>query len=138
MLTNITRSATYMLFFGMVTCWFIACKPKETGPEIKEPLDAGRVFVDATLKGDFETSERYIIHDEKNEKAIAAFKAYYKQLPANIKTETAVRSWKIEKLEEINETTSLITFSHEMFKQPITIGIHKKDNTWLIDFSQFH
>jgi hypothetical protein len=129
---------TTMLFFGLLSCWIISCQPKESAPEIKEPLDAARVFVDATLKGDFKTSESYIIHDEKNEKAIAAFKAYYNQLPAPEKTETAVRSWKIEKLEEINETTSLITFSHEMFKQPITIGIHKKNNTWLIDFSQYH
>jgi Domain of unknown function (DUF4878) len=119
---------------GMVL--MMSCSGERTFKKAEDAQDAGREFIRASLDGDYEKAEYYLLDDSTNrllmakwrkdfEVADAATKQKYKDaniLPINIQT--------------LNDSVTTYTFSNSYKKDTTTIKIVKIQGEWLVDLKE--
>ena len=104
---------------------------KDTPPD--NATETGRVFIRASLDGDFKTAEKYILSDTVNQQLFDSYKRYYDRLPEQQKVKYKKASYEINKLTEQHDST-LINYSNSYMKKPMDIMVVKNNNGWLVDF----
>jgi hypothetical protein len=115
----------------------IGCS-SDSGKNIAEnPMDTGRFFFESILKGDFKSAKPLMVQDDSNKNAIEKFELYYAKVSPELKSEAAVRSWKMEKWEELDGDNITMVASHEMIPASITFQLKRLNGTWVVNFSHF-
>lgn len=104
---------------------------KDTPPD--SALETGRVFIRASLDGDFKTAEKYILPDTVNQQLFDSYKRYYERIPEQQKENYKKASYEINKLTEQHDST-LINYSNSYMKKPMDILVVKNNSGWLVDF----
>ena len=112
---------------------FISCS--EEKKEIPNTaIETGRSFIKASLNGDFSTSESLILKDSSNSALFSAYKEYYEKLPAEKKLHYKQSSYEINKLDEINDSVTIINYSNDYMNKPMDIKVTRVNSSWYIDF----
>lgn len=117
-------------FFLLIT--FISCSEKKERPT--NALDTGRAFIRASLNGDFEEAEPFILKDSLNVGLFNSFKLYYKKLPQEKKQHYKDASYNINKYIDLNDSVTIINYSNDYMNKPMDIKVLKTNNQWWIDF----
>lgn len=132
------KSFTHPLFTIFFSIAFLLGCSSESNENITEnPLDTGRFFFESILKGDFKTAKKMMVQDEANKIAMEHFERFYAKVTPVLKSESSIRSWKVEKWEESDENNISMIASHEMLPNPIPFQLKKFNNIWLVNFSHF-
>ncbi len=100
-------------------------------------MDMGRFFFESILKGDFKSAKPLLIQDEANKTAVGNFERFYIKVDPELKSETAIRSWKMEKWEELDADNITMVASHEMMPAPISFQLKRVKGKWTINFTHF-
>ena len=99
-----------------------------------DPLESGRGFIDASLKGDYTKAEEYILKDSTNEQYLDGLRDFNKNSTpmeregyrdANIIIDSSVAQ---------SDSINIIYFSNTFKKEPQKIKMVKKGIDWLVDF----
>jgi PBP1b-binding outer membrane lipoprotein LpoB len=111
-----------------------SCGSSKHYPKAENALDAGREFIDATLKGDFEKAAFYMIQDEQNKELLQKQKVSYLTKSDKEKKDYFDASINIFEDAVINDTTHVIGFqnSHDRIGRKIKVVLH--EGNWLVDF----
>lgn len=125
-----------MRLFSIVILFFaISCTSK------KQPLlpaenafDAGREFIDANLKGDFQKASFYMVDDEKNKEFLAVAEKEYRAKDKEGRQELRTASINLEKVEDIDSALSIIYYSNSFEKKAQKIKVIKANQGWLVDY----
>ena len=108
-----------------------------SGEQYKRPdsaLETGRDFIRASLNGEFKKAEELLIKDSANVQLFESYKRFYNKMPALEKANYKKASYEINKLDEINDTTTLINYSNSYMKKPMDIKVIKTGDYWGVDF----
>jgi hypothetical protein len=114
----------------------VACSRERTFKKAEDAQDAGREFIRASLDGDYEKAQFYLLRDSTNrllmekweqgfEKLDPDTRKQYKEadiLPINIATE--------------NDSVTSYTFSNSYKKDTTTIRIVRQQGEWLVDLKE--
>ncbi len=97
-------------------------------------FDAGREFIDANLKGDFQKAAFYMVPDEKNKEFLKVAEKEYRQKDKEGRQELRTAYINLEKVEYIDKTLSIIYFSNSFEKKSQKIKVIKTNQGWLVDY----
>lgn len=115
------------------TLFFYSCSTKkETVPATA--LDAGRTFIRASLDGDFAKAEPLLLNDTANHQLFDSYKEFYNKLPADKKKNYKQASYEINKMEDINDSTTIINYSNSYMNKPMEIKLVRSAKLWAVDF----
>lgn len=117
----------FMLFLN-------ACGDHKYYPKAENALDAGREFIDACLKGDFDRASSYMINDERNNEILTRQKKSFNEKSEKEKQEYHDASITIFEDAVINDTTHIINFSNSYDKTGRKVKVILRNDTWLVDF----
>ena len=131
---TITNKVLTALFIISI---LIGCSSDSNQNMAKNPMDTGRFFFESILKGDFKSAKPLLVQDEANATAIEQFERFYENVAPALKSETAIRSWKMEKWEELDADNITMVASHEMIPAPITFQLQRLNGAWVVNFSHF-
>ena len=97
-------------------------------------LDTGRMFIRASLDGDFKTAEQLLLNDTLNQELFESYKMIYERLPAEKKKNYKDASYNINKYLDLDDSTSIINYSNSYMNKPMEIKIVRRNKEWRIDF----
>lgn len=99
-----------------------------------DPLEAGRDFIRATLDANFSVADKYPLHDSLNSHLYERYKDWFSKLPSEEKSEYKHATININKVDKVNDSTTIIDFSNTYKKEPLEIKMIKTRNQWWVDF----
>jgi len=112
-----------------------SCNQPEGFKEPEDPLDAGREFVRAVLDGDFEEANLYIVENPEDQEIFERYVSYMKKQSKQEKLNLKSASIIINKVENLNDSVSIINYSNSYSNKPIELKVVRETKGWRIDFS---
>ncbi|WP_026763776.1 DUF4878 domain-containing protein [Sediminibacterium salmoneum] len=99
-------------------------------------LDAGREFIDACLKGDFERAAFYMVESNENKALLNQIETTYREKDKEGRQELRTASINIREVSEPNDSTVILFHSNSLDTTGKKTIIIKQDNRWLVNLSQ--
>lgn len=125
-----------LLFIGIVFT-LVSCSsasaplvPAENG------LDAGREFIDACLKGDFERASFYLLDSRENKLMLYQIEKEYREKDKEGRQELRTASINIKEVSEPNDSTVILFHSTSLDTTGKKIIILKQNNRWVVNLNQ--
>lgn len=122
-----------IVLFAIVV--FAACSNNKVRPD--SAIETGREFIRASLDGDFKTAEALLVNDSENKQLFESYKRFYNKMPQQEKSNYKKASYQINKLDEVNDSTTVINYSNSYMKKPMDIKVVKSNGLWSVDFKFF-
>ena len=115
---------------------FTACNStNQQFAKAENALDAGREFIDAILKGNFEKASFYMLQDEKNIGLLKQYQTKYRIQNKETQTQLQQSVINILQIEDVSENETIINYSNSFDKVVHKIKVVKKNSDWLVDFT---
>ena len=100
------------------------------------PLEAGRYFIDASLKGDYKTAKKYLLADSMNLLYLDRFNDFYNKM--NMAEKDGYKNSNIiisnDGIENVSDSLTIINYSNSFKNKPSKIKVVKVRGEWLVDF----
>jgi hypothetical protein len=112
---------------------FLACdqagKQKNT-----DPLETGRQFIDASLKGNYDEAKKYLLPDSVNIEYFNGFVKFNDRLSQKEKEGYKNANIIINSAENISDSLMIIDYSNTFKNAPSKIKLVRINNEWMVDF----
>lgn len=105
-----------------------------TYPKAENAFDAGREFIDGTLKGDFKKSAFYMLPDSTNQQFLQELEKAYRLKDKEGRQQLRSSSIIIQQVEDLDSVTSLIHYNNSFDKMDHLLKVVKQQNNWSVDF----
>jgi len=102
--------------------------------DLTDPLESGRGFIDATLKGDYKKAGFYILEDSTNIEYLEGLKEFNKNTSKMERQNYTEANIIIDSIQDVSDSVSIIYYNNTYKKEPTKIKVVKIDNEWLVDF----
>jgi len=113
-----------------------SCKNEED--EYHQPesaIDAGREFIQHSLKGRFNTANQYMLQDEDNQFWLAKWSQEFNKASEQEKASYAKASINIAEVSDVvPDSVTIISFSNSYKKVPQKLKVVKYNGIWQVDF----
>jgi Domain of unknown function (DUF4878) len=121
----------YLFCFSLLI--FCACNNDSTYKKAEDAQDAGREFIRASLDGNYDKAKFYLLKNEDNLMLLDRWKEMYGKYAAD--TVSAFKDADIRpiKIEAVNDSTTLYTYSNSFTKDTTTLNVVKVNGEWLVD-----
>lgn len=120
-----------LLFFSFL----FACKNQDGDYEKPEnALDAGREFIENSLKGRFNTAKKYMLQDEENEYWLNKVSSDYSRMSEQDKAGYSKASININEVADISDSVTVINYSNSYKKRSQKVKVVKQKGDWVVDF----
>lgn len=123
---------TAILFF-LTLIIFVGCKSNRA-VDLTDPLESGRGFIDASLKGDYVRADEYMLQDSVNEDYLSGLKDFSKNLTKIERENYREANIIIDSLIEVSDSVNVLYFANTYKKEQQKLKIIRKDNKWVVDF----
>ena len=121
------------LFTLFILLAFVACNISETSkPE--NALDAGREFIQQSLKGKFNTAKRYMLQDQENIYWLDKVSKDYNVMTEQDKSGFSNASLNINEVAEVSDSITVINYNNSYKKRAQKVKVVKVNGEWLVDF----
>ena len=97
-------------------------------------FDAGREFIDGTLKGDFKKAAFYMLSDSVNQQFLAVQEKDFRLKDKEGRQQLRTASINIQQVEDLDSTISIIHYNNSYEKKDQLIKVIKLNNNWQVDF----
>lgn len=99
-----------------------------------DPLESGRGFIEASLKGDYDEAEKYILPDSINIEYFKGLKDFNSKRSREEKEGYRDANILIDSTQQISDSITIISYSNTYKNKPTKLKMVKKNNEWLVDF----
>ena len=99
-----------------------------------DPLESGRGFIEASLKGDYDEARKYILQDSTNIEYLDGLRDFNSQRGNDEKEGYRDANIIIDSTQAISDSVTIITYSNTYKNKPSKLKMVKKNNEWLVDF----
>lgn len=130
--TIMKMKQTAILFF-LTLIIFVGCKSNRA-VDLTDPLESGRGFIDASLKGDYVRADEYMLQDSVNEDYLNGLKDFSKNLTKIERENYREANIIIDSLIEVSDSVNVLYFANTYKKEQQKLKIIRKDNKWVVDF----
>jgi hypothetical protein len=97
-------------------------------------LDAGREFIDHSLKGRFNVAKRYMLQDADNIYWLDKVSGDYNKYSQQEKVGYSSASIRISEVADVNDSVTIINFKNTYTNRPQKVKVLKINHEWLVDF----
>jgi hypothetical protein len=112
-----------------------ACKGgNEDYRKPENALDAGREFIDNSLKGHFNTAKKYMLQDEENIYWLDKVSNDYNRMSEQDKAGFSNASININEVADVTDSVTVISYSNSYKKRAQKVKVINQDGNWLVDF----
>ena len=126
------------LFIATTLLVLYSCTESNSADDVSTALDAGRVFIRASLDGDFEKAETLLLADTQNIELFDQYKLYYKKLPQEKKDNYKKAAYEINKYVDENDSATIINYSNSYMHKPMEIKVLRVNDKWKVDFKYIY
>lgn len=102
--------------------------------DLTDPLESGRGFIDASLKGDYVRAKEYLLQDSINDDYLDGLKDFSKNLTKIERENYRDANIIIDSLIEVSDSVNILYFANTYKKEQQKLKLIRKDNKWLVDF----
>lgn len=122
-----------LIILTTVTLFVFGCS---NSPEVdlSDPLESGRGFIDATLKGDYKKAEVYLLADSTNMEYLHGLREFNKKSSKIERQNYSEANIIIDSIKDISDSVSIIYYANSYKKEPTKIKMVKHNKEWLVDF----
>ncbi len=125
---KLCRAILIILIAGFVSC--------NTSPGIKktDPLESGRGFIEASLDGNYDKAEKYLLADSTNMEYFSGLKSFNQKQEEKIRQGYRDANIIIDSVKQLSDSLALIYYSNTFKMKPSTLKMVKRKSEWLVDF----
>jgi len=123
--------------FIVVLACFILLACNSNGDGYKKPenaLDAGREFINNSLKGRFRTAQKYMLVDSDNLFWLEKVSSKYNRMSEQEKAGFSTASININEVADVADSVTVINYSNSYTKVAQKVKVIKRNGEWLVDF----
>ncbi len=121
-------------FCFVVQLLFISCTQSENAIKREDPIEAGREFIDASLKGNYEYAKKYLLADSVNMEYFNGLVSFNNKLSSHDKDGYKSANIIIDSIQNISDTIAIINYSNTFKNTPDKIKLVRVNKEWLVDF----
>lgn len=123
-----------LLILSLVVFW--SCSNDGDGYSKPEnALDAGRSFIEQSLKGKFNNAKQYMLQDEENSYWLAKWSQEFSKKTEQEKTAFSTASINILEIADVvPDSVTIIHYTNSYKNVPQKIKVIKHENDWVVDF----
>ena len=119
--------------FIAATLLFTACN--DTAEVNKtDPLESGRGFIEASLKGNYVEAKKYILQDSTNLQYFEGMKDFNSKMNSEAREGYREANIIIDSTHQVSDSVTIISYSNTYKNIPSKLKMVKRDNGWLVDF----
>ena len=115
---------------------FFSCKNEEdiyNKPE--SAIDAGRSFIEQSLKGNYALAERYMLKDEENQYWLAKWKEKFEKTSEKERIKFRNASINIKEVSDVvPDSITIINYTNSYTNVLQKIKVSKVSGNWMVDF----
>ena len=111
-----------------------ACNSNSDYPKPQNALDAGRGFIENSLKGHFETAKKYMIQDKENLYWLNKVSTDYNNMTEQDKAGFSNSSININEVADVTDSVTVINYSNSYKKRAQKVKVVNQNGDWLVDF----
>ncbi len=111
-----------------------SCQSTHQYPAAADALDAAREFIDASIRGDFEKANAYLLQDEKNKQLLKEEEEKYRAKTNAQQKQLSESSLQNISIEEVSAKETIVKFKNSMDKVSRKVKVISVNNRWLVDF----
>ena len=111
-----------------------SCKSSTSYENASNALDAGREFIDASLKGDFAKAYFYMLQDAENKKLLDKIETDYREKDRDGREQYRQASINIGEVTDITDKETIINYSNTYDKIGKKLKVVFINNKWVVDF----
>ncbi len=123
-----------LFFITLAFLLFTSCNQSAKTKKNTDPLEAGREFIDASLKGDYEYAKKYLLPDSTNMMYFERLQDFNKTKKKEEKEGYKSANIIINSAENVSDSIMIINYSNTFKNKASKIKMVKKNNEWLVDF----
>ena len=123
----------YILILAFMAGFAGGCSGPYHKPD--DATEAGRDFINATLKADYKVADDYIVKDPLNSKLFKRYKEWYNTLPDSEKDSYRKAAITIYNVNKDSDSTTIITFSNTYKNERRNLRMVKNKGEWWVDFA---
>ncbi len=124
-----------MRYLLILTILFsVACKNSSSYQDASSALDAGREFIDASLKGDFAKAYFYMLQDADNKQFLDKIETEYRQKDRDGREQFRQASINIGEITDVTNKETIINYSNSYDKIGRKIKVVYLNNKWVVYF----
>ncbi len=124
-----------ILLVGVVSMLFLsACDQKVRVNANNDPLETGRQFIEAALKGNYEEAKKYVLPDSVNIEYFNGLVKFNDRLSEKEKEGYKNANIIINSADNLSDSVTIINYSNTFKNTPAKIRLVKINNEWMVDF----
>ena len=124
------------IFIPSFLLLLLACSNSRSFKKAEDAQDAGREFIRASLDGDIEKAEFYLLSDSTNRLLINKWKKDYDKLDADAKQQFKDANILVINISAQNDSVTTYTYANSYIKDTTTIKIVRINGEWLVDLKE--
>ncbi len=123
-----------ILFCFIMPLFFVSCTQSENAIKRADPIEAGREFIDASLKGNYEYAKKYLLADSINMEYFNELVNFNNKLSPHDKDAYKSANIIIDSIQNISDTLTIINYSNTFKNTPEKIKLVRVNKEWMVDF----
>jgi hypothetical protein len=125
----------YLSLLAAILLLFSCKNQDEDYQKPENALDAGRYFIEHSLKGHFNTAKRYMLKDDDNNYWLNKWTEEFNKISEQEKAGYSRASINIMEVEDVvADSITIINYSNSYRNRPQKIKVVKYNGEWLVDF----
>jgi len=111
----------------------LGCNNSETVDK-SDPLESGRGFIEASLKGDYVKAKQYLLNDSTNMEYFNNLKQFNSNMDVVDRRGYSDANIIIDSSVAKSDSVDIIYYTNSYKNKPSKIKLVKRNNEWLVDF----
>lgn len=99
-----------------------------------DPLESGREFIDAALKGDYVRADKYMLKDSLNEDYMDGLKDFNEKLDKIERDNYREANIIIDSVIQVSDSVNIIYFANTYKKEQQQLKLVRENKDWWVDF----
>ena len=129
----------YVLIMLVVTIFILSACNNSSKVNKTDPLESGRGFIEASLKGDYVKAKNYLLADSTNMEYFEVLKKFNNNMSREDRIGYSDANIIIDSSIAKSDSVNIIYYSNSYKNKPSKIKMVKHHNEWLVDFKYtFH
>ena len=118
----------------MAATFIIAACNNSADVDKSDPLESGRGFIEASLKGDYVKAQKYILPDSTNMEYLEGLKTFNSKMTPEDRRGYSDANIIIDSSIAKSDSVDIIYYTNSYKNKPSKIKLVKQNNQWLVDF----
>jgi hypothetical protein len=125
----------YSLLLTLILFSFSCRNKDEEYHKPENALDAGREFIDQSLKGRFNTAKKYMLQDQENLYWLNKWSSDFNKISEQEKAGYSKASINITEVADVvADSVTIISYTNSYRKRQQKIKVVKHNGDWVVDF----